>query len=59
MIAGMLTNKNPNLIVAKIFNIRIKLNISLAFTTQSYFSVPKYIRLNYTHYFIMKVSNKL
>ena len=35
-----------------------KLNISLAFITQSYFSVPKDIRLNTTHYFIMKIHSK-
>ena len=32
-----------------------KLNISLAFISQSYFKVPKAIRLNATHYFIMKI----
>ena len=41
----------------KIFMI-IKLNISLVFITQSYFSVPKDVRLNSTHYLIMKISNK-
>ena len=36
-----------------------KLNISLVFITQSsYFSVPKNIRLNSAHYFIMKIPNK-
>ena len=35
-----------------------KLNISLVFVTQSYFSVPKNIRLNYAHYFILKIPNK-
>ena len=35
-----------------------KLNISLVFITQSYFSVPKDVRLNSTHYLIMKVNNK-
>ena len=34
-----------------------KLNISLAFISQSYFKVPKSIRLNVRHYFIMKISN--
>ena len=37
---------------------RRKLNISLFFITQSYFSVPKDVRLNTTHYFIMKINNK-
>ena len=35
-----------------------KLNISLAFITQSYFAGSKNIRLNSTHYFIMKIPNK-
>ena len=35
-----------------------KLNISLVFITQSYFSFPKDLRLNSTHYFIMKINNK-
>ena len=35
-----------------------KLNISLVFISQSYFKVPKTIRLNATHYFIMKIPNK-
>ena len=35
-----------------------KLNISLVFITQSYFYVPKDVRLNSTHYLIMKTYNK-
>ena len=35
-----------------------KLYIFLIFITQSYFAVPKNIRLNSTHYFIMKTSNR-
>ena len=35
-----------------------KLNISLVFITQSYFKVPKDVRLNTTHFFIAKISNK-
>ena len=35
-----------------------KLSISLVFITQSYFKVPKDIRLNTTHFFIMKTPNK-
>ena len=35
-----------------------KLNISLVFITQSYFSVQEDVRLNSTHYFIMKLSNE-
>ena len=35
-----------------------KLGISIVFITQSYFKVPKDIRLNSTHFFIMKIPNK-
>ena len=35
-----------------------KLNIYLVFITQSYFSVPKEVRFNSTHYLIMKIHNK-
>ena len=35
-----------------------KLNISLVFISQSYFSVPEEVRLNSTHYLIMKIRNK-
>ena len=33
------------------------LNILLVFITQSYFSVPKDVRLNSTHYLILKINN--
>ena len=35
-----------------------KLNISLVFILQSYFKGPKTIRLNTTHYFIIKIPDK-
>ena len=35
-----------------------KLNISIVFITQSHFKVPKDVRLNSTHFFIMKIPNK-
>ena len=42
----------------KLFFIFRNLNISLVLITQSYFSVPKEVRLNTTHYIIMKIHNK-
>ena len=58
MIADMLNNKGINPIVIELF-IRVrKLNISLVFITQSYFTVPKNVRLNSRHYFITKIPNK-
>ena len=58
MIADMLSNKRLNSIVAELFIRDRKLNASLVFITQSYFAVPKNIRLNSTHCFLMKIANK-
>ena len=58
MIADIMTNKNFQSIIKELFIRYRKLNISLAFITQSYFSVPKDVRLNSTHYLIMKINNK-
>ena len=46
MIADILSNKKLNPIVTELFIRGIKLNISIVFITQSYFTVPKNIRLN-------------
>ena len=51
MITDMINNNKLNSIVRK-------LNISLVFITQSYFKVPKHVRLNTSHFFIMKIPNK-
>ena len=57
MIADMINNKlNP--IVTELVIRGRKLNISIVFITQSYFKVPKDVRLNSTHFFIMKIPNK-
>ena len=58
MIADMINNKKLNSIVAELFIRGRKPNISLVFITQSYFKVPKDVRLNTTHFFIMKIPNK-
>ena len=58
MIVDILSNKKLNPIVTELFIRGRKLNISLVLITHSYFAVPKNIRLNSTHYFIMKISNK-
>ena len=57
MIADMIKNKKLNPIVTKLFIRGRKLNISIVFITQSYFKVPKDVRLNSTHPFIMKIPN--
>ena len=58
MIAGMLSNKKLNPIVTELITGGRKLNISLVFITQSYFAVPKNIRLTSTYYFFMLFSSK-
>ena len=58
MIADMINKKKLNSIVTELFIRGRKLNISLVFITQSYFKVPKDVRLNTTHFFIMKIPNK-
>ena len=58
MIADMNNNKKLNSIIIELFISGRKLNISLVFITQSYFTVPKDVRLTSTHFFIIKVPNK-
>ena len=58
VIADMLSNKTPNLIVIEAFIRGRKPNIYLVFMTKSYFAVPENIRLNLTNYFVMKIQNK-
>ena len=58
MIADMINNKKLNSVVTELFIRGRKLNISLVFITQSYFKVPRDVRLNTTHFFIAKIPNK-
>ena len=58
MIADMINNKKLDSIVTELFIRGRKLNISIVFVMQSYFKVPKDVRLNSTRFFIMKIPNK-
>ena len=58
MIADMINNKKLNPVVTELFIRGRKLNISIVFITQSYFKVTKDVRLNSTHFFILKIPNK-
>ena len=58
MIADIMTNKKFQTIIKELFIRGRKLTISLVFITQSCFPVPKDVRLNATHYFIMKINNR-
>ena len=55
MITDMINNKKLNPVVIELFIRGRKLNISIAFITQSYFKVPKDVRLNSTHFFYENV----
>ena len=58
MIAEMINNKTLNSIINELFIRGRKLNISIVFITQSCFKIPKDVRLNSTHFFIMKIPKK-
>ena len=57
MIADMEANKKLNPIITELFLRGRELNISLAFMSQSFFNMPKTIRLNVLHCFIRIISN--
>ena len=57
LVADMINTKRLNSIITELFIKGRKLNISLAFMTQSYVKVPKDVRLNSTHFFIMNITN--
>ena len=59
MITDIMTNKKFQTIIKELFNRCRKLNISpFLLLTCFYFSVPKDVRLNSTHYLILKINNK-
>ena len=58
IIADMSNNKKLNSILTELFIRGRKLNISIVFITQSYFKVPKDVRLSSTHFFVMKIPNE-
>ena len=57
MIADIMTNKRFQAIIKQFFIRCRKLNISLCCLSQSYFSLPKDVRLNSTYYLITKIHN--
>ena len=58
MIPEMINNKRLNPVVTELFIRGRKLSISVVFITQSYFKVPKDVRLNSTQFFILKIPNE-
>ena len=53
----MINNKKLNPVVTELSIIAIKISVSIVLITQSYFKVPKGVKLNYTHFFIMQIPN--
>ena len=58
MMADIMTNKEFQAIIKELFIRCRKLNVSHVFITQSYFTVPKDVRLNSRQYLIMKINSK-
>ena len=58
MITDSINNKKLNPIVTEFFIRGIKLNMSIAFITKSYFKFPKDVTLNSSHFFMVKIPNK-
>ena len=58
IVANVINNKILNSMLTELFIRSSKLNISIIFITQSYFKVPKDVRLNSSQFFIMKIPNK-
>ena len=58
MISHVMSDKKAQKVLKDLFIRCRKLNISLCFLTQSYFSLTKDVRLNCTHCIIFKLNNK-
>ena len=58
MIAEIEYNEKFILIIKELFYRARKINVSIVFITQSYFRALKDVRLNITHYILMKIGNK-
>ena len=54
IIADIMSNKKYQPIIKELFIRCRKLNISLVLITQSYFFIPKEVRLNSTHYLLQQ-----
>ena len=58
MIADIEYNKKFKRIIKELFYRARKINVSIVFTTQSYFRALKDARLNSIYYILMKIGNK-
>ena len=58
MISHVMSDKKAQQVLKELFIRCRKLNISLCFIAQSYFSVPKHVRLNCNHFLVFKMHKK-
>ena len=58
LIVDIISSKKPYQIITEIFIREKKINIATVFITQSYFTVSKDVRINCTHFFILKILYK-
>ena len=58
MIADVINSKEINPVIIEFFITHRNLGISIVFIEQPYFKVPKEVRLNTTHFFIMKIPSR-
>ena len=58
MVADRISNKKLGPVMSELFIWRRPLNIYTIFITQFYFTIPKDVRVNCTHLFIVKIPNK-
>ena len=58
MISHVISDEKAQQILKDLFIRCRKLNVLLCFLTLSYFSVPKSVTLNCTHYILLKLNNK-
>ena len=58
MISHVMSDKKAKKILKYLLIRCRKLNISICFLTQSYFAVPKDVRLNCNHYVLFRLNNK-
>ena len=57
MISHVMSDKKVQQVLKELYIYCRKLNVSLCFLSQSYYSVPKDMRLNRNHYIIFKLNN--
>ena len=58
MISHVMSHRKAQQVLKELFTRCRKINVSLIFITQCYYSVPNTVILNCTHYILFKLNNK-